>query len=180
MMNLALKQNPLNQAFGQLASAGLEQALQETLEKGKQIKATKDKIAFLQHLGRKAVKKNSYPHINPKINGMEYGGWMEISMANRPAEWRLKRMKFFGDWCGEKNLDKILPDIVKDTKERVYQIDLRLFGIQNEEYEVDTLIVRNPKNMDELELKAKQYCAAFAFDEDLLLDLDQCYFEVRA
>ncbi len=90
-------------------------------------------------------------------------------MASRPAEWRINRMRFYGDWCGEKNLDKILPDIVKDTKDRMYHIDLRLFGIQGEEYEVDT----NPKNIDELEFGAKQYCASYAFDEDLLLNLGQ-------
>ena len=101
-------------------------------------------------------------------------------MASRPAEWRVNRMRFYGDWCGEKNLDKILPDIVKDTKERVYQIDLRLFGIQDEEYEVDTLIVKNPKNMDDLENRAKQYCASYAFDKGLLFHRDKCYFEVRA
>ena len=51
---------------------------------------------------------------------------------------------------------------------------------QGEEYEVDTLIVKNPKNMDELEDRAKQYCALYAFNEDLLLHSDECYFEVRA
>ena len=129
---------------------------------------------------KKIIKQNSFPAIRDQREGCEFAGWMEISMASRPPEWRVNRMKFFGDWCGEKNLDKILPDIVKDTKERVYQIDLRLFGIQGEEYEVETLIVRNPKNMDDLEFQAKQHCASYAFDEDLLLDMDQCYFEVRA
>ncbi len=70
--------------------------------------------------------------------------------------------------------------VALENKERVYQIDLRLFGIQGEEYEIETLVVKNPKNMDDLELKAKQYCASYAFDEDLLLNLDECYFEVRA
>ena len=129
---------------------------------------------------KQIIKRNSFPAIRDQREGCEFAGWMEISMASHPPEWRVNRMKFFGDWCGEKNLDKILPDIVKDTKERVYQIDLRLFGIQGEEYEVETLIVKNPKNMDELEFGAKQYCASYAFDEDLLLDLDKCYFEVRA
>nr|WP_313379326.1 hypothetical protein [Moraxella sp.] len=129
---------------------------------------------------KQIIKRNSFPAIRDHREGCEFAGWMEISMASRPAEWRVNRMRFYGDWCGEKNLDKILPDIVKDTKERVYQIDLRLFGIQGEEYEVDTLILINPKNMDDLELKTKQYCASYAFDEDLLLNLDECYFEVRA
>ena len=129
---------------------------------------------------KEIIKRNSFPDIKDHRDGCEFSGWMEISMASRPAEWRVNRMKFFGDWCGEKNLDMILPDIVKDTKERVYQIDLRLFGILGEEYEVDTLIVKNPKNMDELEDRAKQYCALYAFNEDLLLHSDECYFEVRA
>lgn len=128
----------------------------------------------------KIINRNSFPEIRDHREGCEFAGWMEISMAARPPEWRVNRMRFYGDWCGEKNLDKILPDIVKDTKERVYQIDLRLFGIQGEEYEVDTLIVKNPKNMDDLEERAKQYCALYAFNEDLLLHSDECYFEVRA
>ena len=128
----------------------------------------------------KIINRNSFPEITDHREGCEFAGWMEISIAARPPEWRVSRMKFFGDWCGEENLSKILPDAVKDTKERVYHIDLRLFGIQGEEYEVETLVVKNPKNMDDLELKAKQYCASYAFDEDLLLDLDKCYFEVRA
>ena len=129
---------------------------------------------------KQIIRQNSFPAIRDRREGCEFAGWMEISMASRPAEWRVNRMKFFGDWCGEKNLDKILPDIVKDTKERVYQIDLRLFGILGEEYEVDTLIVKNPKNMDDLENMAEQYCALYAFNEDLLLHSDECYFEVRA
>ena len=129
---------------------------------------------------KQIIKRNSFPAIRDQREGCEFAGWMEISMASRPAEWRVNRMKFFGDWCGEKNLDKILPDIVKDTKERVYHIDLRLFGILGEEYEVDTLVVKNPKNMDELENRAKQYCALYAFDSGLLFDMDECYFEVRA
>lgn len=129
---------------------------------------------------KQIIKRNSFPEVRDHREGCEFAGWMEISIAARPPEWRVSRMKFFGDWCGEENLSKILPDIVKDTKERVYQIDLRLFGIQGEEYEVDTLIVKNPKNMDELENRAKQYCASYAFDKDLLLHLDECYFEVRA
>ena len=129
---------------------------------------------------KQIIKQNSFPTIRDQREGCEFAGWMEISMASRPAEWRVNRMKFFGDWCGEKNLDKILPDIVKDTKERSYQIDLRLFGIQGEEYEVDTLILMNPKNIDELEFGAKQYCASYAFDSGLLFDMDECYFEVRA
>ena len=126
------------------------------------------------------INRNSFPEIRDHREGCEFAGWMEISMAARPPEWRVNRMRFYGDWCGEKNLDMILPDIVKDTKERVYQIDLRLFGILGEEYEVDTLIVKNPKNIDELEERAKQYCALYAFNEDLLLHSDECYFEVRA
>ena len=129
---------------------------------------------------KQIIKQNSFPAIRDQREGCEFAGWMEISMASRPAEWRVNRMRFFGDWCGEKNLDKILPDIVKDTKERVYQIDLRLFGILGEEYEVDTLIVKNPKNIDELEERAKQYCASYAFDKGLLFHRDKCYFEVRA
>ena len=129
---------------------------------------------------KEIIKRNSFPDIKDHREGCEFAGWMEISMASRPAEWRVNRMRFYGDWCGEKNLDMILPDIVKDTKERVYQIDLRLFGIQGEEYEVETLIVKNPKNMDDLEERAKQHCASYAFDENLLLNLDECYFEVRA
>ena len=129
---------------------------------------------------KQIIKQNSFPAIRDQREGCEFAGWMEISMAARPPEWRVNRMKFYGDWCGEKNLDMILPDIVKDTKERMYQIDLRLFGIQGEEYEVDTLILINPKNIDELEFGAKQYCALYAFNEDLLLHSDECYFEVRA
>ena len=91
------------------------------------------------------INRNSFPDVRDHREGCEFAGWMEISIAARPPEWRVNRMKFFGDWCGEKNLDKILPDIVKDTKERVYHIDLRLFGILGEEYEVDTLVVKNPK-----------------------------------
>ena len=126
------------------------------------------------------INRNSFPEITDHREGCEFAGWMEISIAARPPEWRVSRMKFFGDWCGEENLSKILPDTIKDTKERVYQIDLRLFGIQDEEYEVDTLIVKNPKNIDELDEIARQYCASYAFDENLLLNLDKCYFEVRA
>ena len=129
---------------------------------------------------KQIIKQNSFPEVRDQREGCQFAGWMEISMASRPAEWRVNRMRFYGDWCGEKNLDKILPDIVKDTKERVYQIDLRLFGILGEEYEVDTLIVKNPKNMDDLENRAKQHCALYAFNEDLLLHSDECYFEVRA
>ena len=129
---------------------------------------------------KQIIKRNSFPAIRDQREGCEFAGWMEISIAARPPEWRVSRMKFFGDWCGEENLSKILPDAVKDTKERVYQIDLRLFGIQDEEYEVDTLIVKNHKNIDELDEIAKQYCASYAFDKDLLLHLDKCYFEVRA
>ena len=140
---------------------------------------TPDQVA-LKIKAKQIIKQNSFPEVRDRREGCQFAGWMEISMASRPPEWRVNRMKFFGDWCGEKNLDKILPDIVKDTKERVYQIDLRLFGIQDEEYEVDTLIVKNPKNMDDLENRAKQHCALYAFNEDLLLHSDECYFEVRA
>jgi len=125
------------------------------------------------------INRNSFPEIRDHREGCEFAGWMEISIAARPPEWRVSRMKFFGDWCGEENLSKILPNATKDAKERVYQIDLRLFGIQDEEYEVDTLIVKNPKNIDELEDQAKQHCASYAFDKDLLFNLDKCYFEVR-
>ena len=140
---------------------------------------TPEQVA-LKIRAKQIIKRNSFPEIRDQREGCEFAGWMEISVASRPAEWRVNRMKFFGDWCGEKNLDKILPDIVKDTKERVYQIDLRLFGIQDEEYEVDTLIVKNPKNIDELDEIAKQYCASYALDKDLLFHRDKCYFEVRA
>ena len=126
------------------------------------------------------INRNSFPEIRDHREGCEFAGWMEISIAARPPEWRVSRMRFFGDWCGEENLSKILPDAIKDTKERVYQIDLRLFGIQDEEYEVDTLIVKNPKNIDELDEIAKQYCASYALDKDLLFHRDKCYFEVRA
>ena len=129
---------------------------------------------------KQIIKQNSFPAIRDQREGCEFAGWMEISIAARPPEWRVNRMKFFGDWCGEENLSKILPDAVKDTKERMYQIELRLFGILGEEYEVETLIVKNPKNIDELEERAKQYCASYAFDSGLLFDMDECYFEVRA
>ena len=128
----------------------------------------------------KIINRNSFPEIRDHREGCEFAGWMEISIAARPPEWRVSRMKFFGDWCGEENLSKILPGATKDNKERIFQIDLRLFGIQDEEYEVDTLIVKNPQNIDELDEIAKQYCASYALDKDLLFHRDKCYFEVRA
>ena len=45
---------------------------------------------------KQIIKQNSFPEVRDQREGCEFAGWMEISMASRPAEWRVNRMRFYG------------------------------------------------------------------------------------
>ena len=180
MNNLAIRQNPVQAFLVQQATPMAQKKINEMLLAGKASNEAKQNFRNLQILGARAVKLNSFPHINPKYEGLKYGGWMEISMANRPPQWRLKRMKFYGEWCSEKSLDDILPDVKNETRDRAYAITPRMFDKAGDEYDVSTYYCINPENMDDLELQVRQYCKHVAEQSGFDFDLDECFFEVRA
>ena len=128
---------------------------------------------------KQIIKQNSFPDIKDHREGCEFAGWMEISMASRPAEWRVNRMRFYGDWCGEKNLDKILPEIHDESNSnRKFEIDCYMTAIDGSEFQAETHKIFNPKNLDDLNAKVKAYISEVV---DLnLFNLDECYAEIRA
>lgn len=140
-----------------------------------------EKERKLRLLGREMLIKNSHPEITNKRVGCKYAGWLQISLANRTPEYRLERMQFYGDWCTSDMLDEILPDLAgEDSKARRFYVDLRLFDVLGNEYDTDTLTIKNPKNMDDLEKQVKEHCRQIVFDENFMFDLDSSYAEIRA
>jgi len=90
---------------------------------------TPEQVA-LKIRAKQIIKQNSFPAIRDQREDCEFAGWMEISMAARPPEWRVNRMRFYGDWCGEKNLDKILPEIQDEANtHRKFEIDCYMTAI---------------------------------------------------
>lgn len=140
-----------------------------------------EKERKLRLLGRQMLKQNAHPEITNKRIGCRYAGWLQISIANRDPEYRLRKMEFYGDWCTSDMLDEILPDMTgEDTQKRTFYVDLNLIDILGNEYEADTFKILNPKNMDDLEQQIKTHVAEIALDEDCCFNLDECYAEIRA
>lgn len=136
----------------------------------------------MYEVGKEVQVNNAHPDINPKRVGCRYGGWARISVCNRPGRQveRIRAMHFFGDWCPSEKFDEILPDEVKDDKTRTYYIDFFMFDITGAEYDIPTQIVRNPKNMTDLQLRARDALQAVTMTEGFLFDFDKSYAEIRA
>ena len=89
-------------------------------------------------------------------------------------------MRFYGDWAIEEKREELLPALTGEGIKRDYQFDFQLKGVLGEEYETPTYVIKNIGNMAELERQADALCHEIAMAEGYLLDLDNCFFEVRA
>lgn len=133
-------------------------------------------------VGKEVQVANAYPDINTKRIGCRYGGWMRISACNRPGRTieRIRAMQFYGDWCPSEKFDEILPDEVKDDKTRTYYIDFFMFDITGVDYDIPTQVVRNPKNLADLQDRARDTIQAVTMADGFLFDFDKSYVELRA
>ena len=159
----------------------LENAQNHAAVTGKNIffpEAGKAKVrAFLN--AKEAIRTNAHPAVRNKRIGCKYEGWMTISLANRPAEWRAKKLEFYGDWAAEKQLNEILPEINDETNSsRKFEIDCYMTAIDGSEFKAETHKIFNPKNLDDLDAKVKAYISEVVNLN--LFDLDKCYAEIRA
>ena len=172
---------PSKKAMHQKRLQRLENAQNHAAVTGKNIffpEAGKAKVrAFLN--AKEAIRTNAHPTVRNKRIGCKYEGWMTISLANRPAEWRAQKLEFYGDWAAEKQLNEILPEIHEESNSnRKFEIDCYMTAIDGSEFKAETHKIFNPKNLDDLDAKVKAYISEVV---DLnLFDLDKCYAEIRA
>lgn len=168
-------------AMSQKRQARLENAQNHAAVTGKNIffpEHKKAKVrAFLN--AKAAIRSNAHPEIRNKRIGCKYEGWMTISLANRPAEWRAQKLEFFGDWADEKRLNEILPEIHdEENTRRKFEIDCYMTAIDGSEFQTETHRIFNPKNLDDLDAKVKAYISEVVNLN--LFNLDECYAEIRA
>ena len=135
----------------------------------------------LHEAAQQALREHSYPEINDKRPDCQFSGHMRISLSRRQSEiWKIGQMRFYGDWAIEDKREELLPALTGEGIKRDYQFDFQLKGVLGEEYETPTYVIKNIGNMAELERQADALCHEIATAEGYLLDLDNCFFEVRA